>query len=53
MNNFIDYLYEDLKDPSYAITYLKTALKLYDQDQELGPLLTAIRDVVEASKKGS
>jgi len=41
-------LLEDLKDSSYAQTYLSVALEEYEKDKDVSSFLTALRDVAEA-----
>jgi probable addiction module antidote protein len=46
--NFRDSLVEDLKDRSYAQTYLAIALEQYEDDKDINAFLAALKDVAEA-----
>lgn len=48
LRKFKEALLEDLKDSSYAQTYLSVALEEYEKDKDVSSFLTALRDVAEA-----
>jgi probable addiction module antidote protein len=46
--SYDEYLYQKLKDPDFAHTYLETALEDYKEDGDTQALLLALRDIAKA-----
>lgn len=51
LRTFRDDLLRGISKPEYAIEYLTIALDVYDTDQDMEALITAIRDIVESNRE--